>query len=168
MNDRMFPVTGTVDKVNYEAMRASVIINMPNGKDIIRRLDHVPITLERGYSQSGPYIGDRVLVAFESGSLNAPYIIAVLDYDHDVSTRPEQTKHVRKGPYVPDYICNRQSWEIKDSDWQWGRPDETSEWRTLNEQAMTKEQSDAVWEAEANKTYSFVKEQHYWKEPWGK
>jgi len=117
ISDIMFPVTGFVYNVDFENLRADVEISMPNSTNR-HILEKVPIQIgSRGYSQCGPFVGDRVLVNFINGSIHSPIISDIYDYEHKEGTRTEQTKHERKGVLVPDYICNRQDWAIKDSSW---------------------------------------------------
>ena len=117
MSDKMFPITGFVYAIDPDNLRADVEINMPNSTNK-HMLTNVPIQIgSRGLSQCGPFLGDRVVVNFLNGSIHTPVITSIYDLEHDASTRQEQTKHERKGVYVPDYITNRPDWTIKDNDW---------------------------------------------------
>jgi len=114
----MFPASGFVYHVDPDNLIADVEINMPNSTNR-HLLKNVPVQIgSRGLSQCGPFIGDRVLVSFVNGSIHSPVITAVYDLDHKAGTQFEQTKHERKGAFVPDYICNRQDWAVRDYDWE--------------------------------------------------
>lgn len=101
---------GTVlaEVYNYDNItnRAKIAFKDPKGTGFIK-LENVPIQLgSGGVHSAGPFVGDHVWVSFMNNSPLYPKIVALADEAYQVNTR-EKTKHVRKGAFIPDSICER-------------------------------------------------------------
>ena len=109
---------GRVMGFDNERMIAKVSVKNQRGKGH-HIYDNVPIQIgTSGFSQSGPYIGDKVILNFKNGSGNTPVIVAIVDYNHKSNFRDVREKHSRKGAMCPDNICIRDDWECSGSMYQ--------------------------------------------------
>jgi hypothetical protein len=103
---------GHIKEVDHTNLTATVLVNNPHGYGNYE-LSAVPIQVgSGGVSQSGPFIGDRVVIEFQNFNPHSPVITSVLDTNHDTITREQRLKHERKGAYLPDEICDRKDWTI--------------------------------------------------------
>lgn len=105
---------GEIIAFDNEKMVATVDIRNPKGKGS-RRLRNVPMQLgSGGISQSGPYLGDKVMISFKNGNINTPVIVSILDANHKNNFRDAREKHLRKGAMCSDNICVRADWNFTD------------------------------------------------------
>ena len=105
---------GEIISFDNEKMLADVKIRHPNGSGSYR-LNHVPMQLgSGGMSQSGPYLGDKVMINFKNGNIHTPVIVSILDVNHKNNFRDVREKHMRKGSMCPDNICVRNDWSYND------------------------------------------------------
>lgn len=104
--------TGHINSIDHEHMTATVWVTNPHGYGQLE-LTGVPVQIgSGGLSQSGPFIGDRVMVEYQNFNPHTPVIVSILDRNHDTITREQRLKHERKGAYLPDEICNRTDWTL--------------------------------------------------------
>lgn len=116
ISEIQLPTTGIIYNMNYKTNLADVMTNMPNSTDE-KLLKNVPIQLgSKGLSQAGPFKGDRVVITYADGTIHSPYITSIIDLNYNYETRQQQQTHSRKGPLIPDYICNREDWPIEEGD----------------------------------------------------
>lgn len=105
---------GEILSFDNETMLAEIKIKSPDGAGMYK-LKKVPMQLgSGGISQSGPYIGDKVVVNFKNGNINNPVVVSLLDTQHKTNFRNIREKHMRKGAMCPDNICIREDWEYTD------------------------------------------------------
>lgn len=110
LKDLMKPIEAHIVKIDGDNMRADVsYANMHGPGNKI--LKNIPIQVSSGFSTSGPFVGDRVIVDFPGGTIFNPVIVGIIDNDHDKLSRSQQQKHERKGAYVPDGMDARTGWE---------------------------------------------------------
>lgn len=112
--ENMKTTEGEIVAFNNETMLCDIKILHPFSSGMLR-LNNVPMQLgSGGLSQAGPFIGDKCMVSFINGNLHNPYILSLLDTNHENNFRKIREKHERKGCYTPDNICKRDDWEYKD------------------------------------------------------
>lgn len=111
-------LVGHIESINPNHMSATISFNNPHGSGV-KILENVPIQISTGgVSQSGPFVGDKVIIEFPNFNPHNPIIVAVIDTNYDKNTREQRQKHSRKGAYVPDSICNRTSWDLSSNLWE--------------------------------------------------
>lgn len=106
--------TGAVLAQVYElddvTNRAKITFKDPKGTGFIK-LENVPIQIGNGGMHSaGPLVGDQVWVTFINNSPLLPKIVSLCDENYEVNTR-EKTRHLRKGAFLPDSICDRSDYK---------------------------------------------------------
>lgn len=105
-------IVGHIFDVDAFNMCCDVIIHNPHGPGE-KIVYNVPTQIgSGGVSQAGPFIGDRVILAFLKGNLQNGTITSILDRNHKIATREQRLKHSRKGAYLTDEICKRTYWPI--------------------------------------------------------
>lgn len=105
---------GEIIEFDNEKMIATVKIINPKGPGS-KKLDNVPVQLgSGGLSQSGPYLGDKVMISFKNGNINTPVIVSIIDVNHKNNFRDAREKHLRKGSMCSDNMCMREDWEFTD------------------------------------------------------
>lgn len=105
---------GEIIAFDNEKMLATVKIRNMKGQGS-RKLQNVPMQLgSGGLSQSGPYLGDKVMISFKNGNINTPVIVSILDVNHKNNFRDAREKHMRKGSMCSDNICVREDWDFTD------------------------------------------------------
>ena len=110
-------IVGHVMCMYSDHMVADVSVDNPFGPGVLK-LEKVPIQLgSGGFSQAGPFMGDKVVVTFKNFNPNTPVITALLDTNHKSTTQEQRFKSERKGTYVPDGICKRSGWEYPKGLW---------------------------------------------------
>lgn len=102
---------GHVVKLDWTHMMADVIIKHPDGRGQYL-LKSVPMQMgSGGLSQTGPFMGDKVVVAFKNGNILNPVVIGILETNFKQNQSPTRWKHERKGSVVPDMIADRKDWD---------------------------------------------------------
>lgn len=117
MNEKPANLIASVVDVNHEHMMCSISTENTTGPGI-KVFKNATIQLGgNGMSQSGPYIGDKVMVEFPNGNVHRPVVTAILDTNHKITTREQKLKHEGQGAYCPDIICERDDWEYESTLW---------------------------------------------------
>lgn len=104
LDSRPSKTIGKVYLYNEKTHRANVGYTHPTSGAMIM-VDDVTVTMESpGVKSRSLKAGDTVLLEFTTQVV--PVIIKVIDYDYEKATR-YQSRHQRKGAYIPDSICSR-------------------------------------------------------------
>lgn len=101
---------GHIVNLDSKHMMADVIIKHPDGRGqyILKK---VPLQMgSGGLSQSGPFKGDKVIIAFKNNNILNPVITGLLETNFEQNQLATRWKHERKGSMCPDMICNRKDW----------------------------------------------------------
>lgn len=99
------PAKALVLEYNQETNRA--IIECQDQNTNTRNIyDHVPVMYINGFSRSGPFKGQEVLILF-LGQHTDPIVLADVDTSFSANTRQNHQSHRRKGSWLPDLVCGR-------------------------------------------------------------
>lgn len=80
------------------------------GQQTLRK---VPVQMgSGGFSQSGPFKGDKVIVTFKNGNPLLPVVTSIIESNFDANWQQTRTKHSRKGSLCTDSICDRKDWNL--------------------------------------------------------
>lgn len=111
----MTSTEGHILKLYDRDMFADVRVKQHNGRGQMT-LVKVPIQMgSGGFSQSGPFQGDKVIVTFKNNNPNNPIVTSIVESNFQTNWEQTRFKHSRKGALCPDGICDRIDWNFSSS-----------------------------------------------------
>jgi hypothetical protein len=107
---------GRVIAFNPNTKEATVSYSTKDGVENKNRVaKFVPMIRQEGVHESGPYVGDRVVLGFINNDISRPIILGVIDQRYAISRRVEREQHDGKGTNIPDYYTRRTgaNWNVE-------------------------------------------------------
>lgn len=99
---------GTIVDWNPDTKEAwiSFAANTESGEKILK---NVPMLRQEGQHESGPYIGDTVVLGFINNDYSKPIIIGRIESNYTLGRKRTREQHKRKGGNVSDVYTRRSS-----------------------------------------------------------
>ena len=111
LRKKLTSTEGHILELYDKNMYADVRIKHPEGTGQYT-LKKVPVQMgSGGFSQSGPFKGDKVIVNFKNGNILTPVVVGIIESNFDENWTKTRFKHSRKGAVIPDVICDRKDWQ---------------------------------------------------------
>lgn len=104
---------GTIRRFHPLTKRAIIAIHDMQGNPE-REIPNVPIVRQQGAHESGPFVGDTVLIGFFNNDLRYPVIIGTVDLRYNETRGASRDVHKRKGANLTDLYVKREGeiWDV--------------------------------------------------------
>lgn len=100
--------------ISYENKMCSVAYNVQQDAANME-ITNVPMLRQQGTHESGPFVGDTVLIGFFNNDSRKPVILGTLDMAYKARRTEGRDKHDGKGAHISDLYCDRkgESWNVE-------------------------------------------------------
>ncbi|WP_422661741.1 hypothetical protein ACK8P5_25645 (plasmid) [Paenibacillus sp. EC2-1] len=104
---------GVIREIDYQYKLATIVYADAQDKQNVET-PNVPMMRQQGSHESGPFVGDHVLVGFFNNDFRKPVILGTIDQLYGYRRALDRDPHPGKGANLSDLYCKREgeSWSV--------------------------------------------------------